>query len=41
MVVEHSIVKPNDLSKVNLAFFTFNGIISVVLGVLGVIDVLQ
>jgi 4-hydroxybenzoate polyprenyltransferase len=41
MIVEHAIVKPNDLSRVNLAFFTFNGIISVVLGVLGVIDVLQ
>jgi 4-hydroxybenzoate polyprenyltransferase len=39
LVVEHSLVKPTDLSKVNLAFFTFNGVISVLLGTLGVIDV--
>jgi len=34
---EHSLVKPNDLSKVNLAFFTMNGYISVItfLAVLG------
>ena len=39
LVVEHSLVKPNDLSKVNLAFFTFNGIISLLVGALGVADV--
>jgi 4-hydroxybenzoate polyprenyltransferase len=39
LLVEHSLVKPHDLSKVNLAFFTFNGIISVLLGTLGIIDV--
>ena len=39
LVVEHSLVKPNDLSKVNLAFFTFNGIISLLLGTLGIVDV--
>jgi 4-hydroxybenzoate polyprenyltransferase len=39
LLVEHSLVKPNDLSKVNLAFFTFNGVISVLLGTLGIIDV--
>jgi 4-hydroxybenzoate polyprenyltransferase len=39
LVVEHGLVKPNDLSKVNLAFFTFNGIISLLLGTLGVVDV--
>jgi 4-hydroxybenzoate polyprenyltransferase len=41
MLVEHSLVKPNDLSKVGLAFFTVNGIISVLLGTLGIIDVLM
>ena len=41
MVVEHSLVKPNDLSKVGLAFFTVNGIISVLLGGLGIIDALR
>ena len=39
MLVEHSLVKPNDLSKVGLAFFTVNGIISVLIGTLGIIDV--
>jgi len=39
LVVEHSLVRPHDLSKVNLAFFTFNGIISLLLGTLGIIDV--
>lgn len=31
MLYEHSLVKPNDLSKVNVAFFTMNGILSVVM----------
>ena len=39
LVAEHSLVRPDDLSKVNLAFFTFNGIISLLLGTLGIIDV--
>jgi 4-hydroxybenzoate polyprenyltransferase len=38
LVIEHSIVKPHDLSKVGLAFFTVNGVISVVIGTLGIID---
>jgi 4-hydroxybenzoate polyprenyltransferase len=39
LVVEHSLVKPNDLSKVGLAFFTVNGSISVLVGLLGIVDV--
>jgi 4-hydroxybenzoate polyprenyltransferase len=39
LIVEHALVKPNDLSKVGLAFFTMNGIISLALGVLGIVDV--
>ncbi|HEY0008066.1 MAG TPA: UbiA-like polyprenyltransferase [Tepidisphaeraceae bacterium] len=39
LIAEHSVVKPNDLSKLNLAFFTFNGIISLTVGALGLIDV--
>lgn len=31
MVYEHSLVKPTDLSKVNVAFFTMNGILSMVM----------
>lgn len=40
LIVEHAIVKPHDLSKVGLAFFTINGIVSLLLGSLGVADVL-
>ncbi len=39
LIIEHAIVKPTDLSKVNLAFFTINGFISLMLGLLGVIDI--
>lgn len=39
LVVEHSLVSPRDLSKVGIAFFTVNGIISLVLGTLGIVDV--
>ena len=40
LVVEHALVRPHDLSKIGLAFFTINGVISLLLGALGVIDVL-
>lgn len=40
LIVEHLLVRADDLSKVGLAFFTINGIISVVLGTLGIVDVL-
>jgi 4-hydroxybenzoate polyprenyltransferase len=39
LVIEHSLVRENDLSKVGLAFFTVNGIISLAVGTLGIIDV--
>ncbi len=39
LMIEHSIVKPTDLSKVGLAFFTINGVISLLLGVLGILDI--
>jgi len=39
LIYQHAIVKPHDLSRVNLAFFTLNGIISLLLGTLGIIDV--
>jgi len=41
LIVEHSLVKPNDLSKLNLAFFTVNGVISLLIGTLGLIDILR
>ena len=41
LVIEHLLVKPHDLSKVGLAFFTINGMISLLVGTLGLIDVLR
>ncbi|MFH1319748.1 MAG: UbiA-like polyprenyltransferase [Bacteroidota bacterium] len=35
---QHSLVKPNDLSKINLAFFTTNGVASVVFAVFFILD---
>lgn len=40
LIYEHAIVRPNDLSRVNLAFFTLNGMVSLVLSVLSVADLL-
>lgn len=39
--VEHAIVSPTNLSRVNLAFFTLNGIVALCLGTLGILDVLM
>jgi 4-hydroxybenzoate polyprenyltransferase len=39
LVYQHTLIKPNDLSKVNKAFFTSNGIASVVFGALVLIDI--
>jgi 4-hydroxybenzoate polyprenyltransferase len=38
LVYQHSLVKYNDLSKVNMAFFTTNGMASVVFGLFYIID---
>jgi 4-hydroxybenzoate polyprenyltransferase len=35
---QHTLVKPNDLSKVNIAFFTTNGIASILFAVFVLID---
>jgi 4-hydroxybenzoate polyprenyltransferase len=40
LIYQHSIVKPNDLSRVNIAFMTANGIASVVYGVFVIADLL-
>jgi len=39
LTVENALVRPNDLSRVKLAFFTVNGVVGLVLGGLGVLDV--
>ncbi|HMQ48801.1 MAG TPA: UbiA-like polyprenyltransferase [Saprospiraceae bacterium] len=38
LAYQHSLVRPNDLSKVNLAFFTTNGIASLLFGSLVILD---
>jgi 4-hydroxybenzoate polyprenyltransferase len=40
LAYEHSLVSPNDLSKLNAAFFTMNGVISVVFFVFVAADLL-
>ncbi|RXT13903.1 UbiA-like polyprenyltransferase [Ammoniphilus sp. CFH 90114] len=38
LIYEHRLVSPNDLSKLNTAFFTMNGILSVVVFVFTILD---
>jgi len=38
LAVQHAIVRPGDLSRLNAAFFTANGVLSVAVGVLGIAD---
>lgn len=40
LVYEHALVKPNDLTRVNLAFFNINVVISMGLFIVGTIDLL-
>lgn len=40
LVVENALVSPRDLSRVNVAFFTVNGLVGLVLGILGILDVI-
>jgi 4-hydroxybenzoate polyprenyltransferase len=40
LLYQHVIVKPGDLSRINTAFFTANGFVSVVLAFCGIADVL-
>ena len=41
MIYQHTLVKPNDLSKVNLAFFTTNGIASVIFAGFVILELLM
>lgn len=38
LIYQHLLVKPNDLSRINLAFFTTNGIASLIIGGLIILD---
>jgi 4-hydroxybenzoate polyprenyltransferase len=40
LIVEQSLVRAGDLSKVNVSFFTINGMISVLVGTLGILDLI-
>jgi len=40
LIYQHSLIKYNDLSKINLAFFTTNGIASIIFGILVIADIL-
>lgn len=40
LVYQHWIVKPDDLSRVNLAFFSTNGFASIIFGVGAIVDIL-
>lgn len=40
LIYQHRLVKPNDLSRVNLAFFTTNGIASLLFGFFAIVDLL-
>jgi 4-hydroxybenzoate polyprenyltransferase len=40
LIYQHSVVKPNDLRRVNLAFMTLNGIASVVFAVFVIADII-
>jgi 4-hydroxybenzoate polyprenyltransferase len=38
LVYQHSVVRPNDLSRVNVAFFTANGVASVIFASFAMVD---
>ncbi|HKA35385.1 MAG TPA: UbiA-like polyprenyltransferase [Thermoanaerobaculia bacterium] len=40
LLYQHAIVKPGDLSRINTAFFTANGVVSLTLAAFGIADVL-
>jgi 4-hydroxybenzoate polyprenyltransferase len=41
LVYEHAIVSPDDLRRVNVAFFNVNGIVALLIGAAGIADVLR
>ena len=41
LIYQHSIVKPNDLSRINLAFMTTNGIASVIFSIFVLVDLIR
>jgi 4-hydroxybenzoate polyprenyltransferase len=39
LIYQHTLVTPNDLSRVNLAFFTTNGLASLIFGAISILDI--
>ena len=39
LIFQHRIVKPDDLSRINMAFFTYNGIASVIFGLITLVSI--
>ena len=40
LIYEHSLIKPHDLSNISLAFFTVNGLISIGLMIITIVDII-
>ena len=40
LIYQHTLIKENDLTKINLAFFTTNGVASIILGIFVILDLL-
>lgn len=41
LIYQHTLVKSNDLRKVNMAFFTTNGLASIIFGIFAIMDLLK
>ena len=41
LILEHTLVAGGKTKQLNMAFFTVNGVISVLLGVAGIIDIIS
>jgi 4-hydroxybenzoate polyprenyltransferase len=41
LIYQHTLVKSNDLRKVNMAFFTTNGMASIIFGIFAIMDLLK
>ena len=41
LIYQHTLVKIDDLSKINLAFFTTNGVASIIFGTFVIIELIK
>ena len=40
LLIEQSLVKPHDISKVNIAFMSVNGLVGLIFGILAILDLM-